>query len=123
MAGRRDLRPWLDSRRPACYVGRKRSARSMMIHLSDEQEEVVRSLVEEGRYASADEVIDEALRLLQERDDQARLADLRREIAMGLGDDPVEPDPSDPHPSWESPAELDARVERERRAAWDEGQP
>ncbi|MGP0062261.1 MAG: type II toxin-antitoxin system ParD family antitoxin [Isosphaeraceae bacterium] len=56
----------------------------MTIHLSGEQEQLVRSLVQGGQFHSEDEVIDEALRLLQERDDQARLAGLRREIAIGI---------------------------------------
>ena len=56
----------------------------MTIHLSGEREQIVRSLMQGGRYASEDEVIAEALRLLQERDDQAKLAVLRREIAIGI---------------------------------------
>jgi antitoxin ParD1/3/4 len=56
----------------------------MTIHLSGEQERFVRSLLQGGRYASEDEVIDEALRLLQEREDQTSLAELRREIAIGI---------------------------------------
>ena len=56
----------------------------MTIQLSGEREQFVRSLVQGGQFNSEDEVIDEALRLLQERDIQARLADLRREIAIGI---------------------------------------
>jgi antitoxin ParD1/3/4 len=56
----------------------------MVIHLSEERERIVRSFVEDGRFASEDEVIDEALRLLEERDEQAKLAELRREIALGI---------------------------------------
>jgi antitoxin ParD1/3/4 len=56
----------------------------MTIQLSGDREQLVRSLVEGGQFASEDEVIDEALRLLQERDDQAKLAQLRREIAVGI---------------------------------------
>jgi antitoxin ParD1/3/4 len=56
----------------------------MIIQLSEEREQIVRSLVEEGRFASEEEVIGEALRLLQERDEQAKLAELRREIAVGI---------------------------------------
>ncbi len=40
----------------------------MTIHLSGDREQVVRTLMKAGRYASEDEVIDEALRLLQQRD-------------------------------------------------------
>ena len=80
-----------------------------------------RKLVEVGRYASGDDVIGETLCLFQEREDQSRLADFRREIAMGLDDgNPVEPDPSNPDPSWKTCAELDTRVKRERQAASDE---
>lgn len=56
----------------------------MTIHLSGDREQIVRALIQDGRFGSEDEVIDEALRLLQERDEQARLTDLRREIAIGL---------------------------------------
>ena len=56
----------------------------MMIHLSKEREQIVRSLMQDGRFAPEDEVIGEALRLLEERDDQAKLAELRREIAIGI---------------------------------------
>ena len=56
----------------------------MTIHLSGDREEIVRSFIEDGRFTSEDEVIDEALRLLQERDEQAKLANLRRDIAIGI---------------------------------------
>jgi antitoxin ParD1/3/4 len=56
----------------------------MTIQLSGDRELFVRSLVQGGQFASEDEVIGEALRLLQERDDQAKLAELRREIAIGI---------------------------------------
>jgi antitoxin ParD1/3/4 len=56
----------------------------MVIHLSEERQQIVRSLVQDGRFASEDEVIGEALRLLQEHDEQTRLAELRREIAIGI---------------------------------------
>ncbi len=70
----------------------------MTIHLSDDREQVVRSIMQGGQYASEDEVIDEALRLLQERDEQSRLAGLRREIAIGIEQaDRGELAPFDPH--------------------------
>ena len=56
----------------------------MTIHLSGDREEIVRSFIEDGRFTSEDEVIDEALRLLQERDEQAKLASLRSDIAIGI---------------------------------------
>ncbi len=40
----------------------------MTIHLPKNREQFVRSLVQGGRYASESEVIDEALRLLEQRD-------------------------------------------------------
>jgi antitoxin ParD1/3/4 len=40
----------------------------MTIQLSRDREQFVRSLVQGGRYASESEVIDEALRLLEQRD-------------------------------------------------------
>lgn len=69
----------------------------MSIQLSGEREQLVRSLVQGGGYTSEDEVIDEALRLLQERDDQAKIAVLRREIAVGIEQaDRGELEPFDP---------------------------
>ncbi len=56
----------------------------MTIQLSGDREQLVRALVQGGQYVSEAEVIDEALRLLQERDDQAKLDVLRREIAIGV---------------------------------------
>ena len=56
----------------------------MAIPLSGGREQVVRSLMQGGRYGSVDEVIDEALRLLEERDEQVRLDQLRREVAIGI---------------------------------------
>ncbi len=40
----------------------------MTIHLSGDRERFVRSLVRDGRYASESEVVEEALRLLEEQD-------------------------------------------------------
>ena len=69
----------------------------MTIHLSGDREQLVRALIQSGRYASEDEVIAQALRLLQERDDQAKLAVLRREIAVGIEQaDRGELEPFDP---------------------------
>jgi putative addiction module CopG family antidote len=56
----------------------------MTIHLSGDREEIVRSFIQDDRFASEDEVIDEALRLLQERDEQAKLAAPRHDIAIGI---------------------------------------
>jgi antitoxin ParD1/3/4 len=74
----------------------------MMIQLSEEREQIVRSLMQDGGFASEDEVIDTALRLLQEHGEQARLADLRREIAIGIEEaDRGELAPFDPHATLE----------------------
>ncbi len=70
----------------------------MNIHLSGARTEIVRSFIEDGRFTSEDEVIDEALRLLQERDEQAKLANLRRDNAIGIEQaDRGELTPFDPH--------------------------
>jgi len=56
----------------------------MTIHLSGDREQFVRSLVQGGEFASEEAVVDEALRLFQELDEQAKLAELRREIVIGI---------------------------------------
>jgi antitoxin ParD1/3/4 len=74
----------------------------MTIHLSGDREQIVRTFLEDGRFASEDEVIDEALRLLQERDEQAKLAELRLAIAAGVEQaDRGELAPSDPRETLE----------------------
>jgi putative addiction module CopG family antidote len=74
----------------------------MMIQLSGDREQIVRSLIQDGRFASEEEVIDEALRPLQERDEQARLANLCREIAIGIEQaEHGELAPFDPHATLE----------------------
>lgn len=57
----------------------------MNISLTKEFEHYVHQKVESGLYHSASEVIRDGLRLLKERDDlhQARLTELRQEIAVG----------------------------------------
>jgi len=58
----------------------------MNISLTPELERLVTEKVESGMYNSASEVVREALRLLKERDEirQARLEEIRREMAVGL---------------------------------------
>jgi antitoxin ParD1/3/4 len=58
----------------------------MNISLTPELEQFVSRKVESGMYHSASEVIREGLRLLIERDElyQTKLAELRREIALGI---------------------------------------
>ena len=56
----------------------------MEIQLSEAREAFVRSLIEDGSYPSPDRVIEAALQLLQECGEPTRLAELRREIAVGI---------------------------------------
>jgi len=53
----------------------------MNVSLTPELERIVAERVTSGRYASASEVIREALRLLEERD---QLNQLRQEVRLGL---------------------------------------
>ena len=58
----------------------------MNVSLTKEFEQYVSQKVESGLYHSASEVIRDGLRLMKERDElhQSRLADLRKEIAIGV---------------------------------------
>jgi antitoxin ParD1/3/4 len=58
----------------------------MNISLTKEFENYVTQKVESGLYHSASEVIRDGLRLLKQRDElhQSRLAELRKEIAIGI---------------------------------------
>lgn len=58
----------------------------MNVSLTPELETLVQQKVQSGLYTSASEVVREALRLLNDRDtvQQQRLAELRREIKVGL---------------------------------------
>lgn len=58
----------------------------MNVSLTPELEELVHEKVKSGRYLSASEVVREGLRLLEERDRlyKARLADLQKEITIGV---------------------------------------
>jgi len=70
----------------------------MIIHLPEHREQIIRDLVQSGRYASEDDVVDKALQLLEETDAQAKLANLRQEIAIGIDQaDRGELAPFDPH--------------------------
>jgi antitoxin ParD1/3/4 len=59
----------------------------MNVSLTPELEAFVQKKLETGSYGSQSEVVREGLRLLMERDQlfEARLAELRREIAIGVG--------------------------------------
>jgi antitoxin ParD1/3/4 len=58
----------------------------MNVSLTPELESLVQQKVNSGLYTSASEVVREALRLLNDRDtiQQQRMAELKREIAIGL---------------------------------------
>ncbi len=61
----------------------------MPITLSSDLENLIASKVQNGQYPSANEVIREALQLLEDRDrscqaELAELAELQRDIAMGI---------------------------------------
>ncbi|HUS91975.1 MAG TPA: type II toxin-antitoxin system ParD family antitoxin [Phycisphaerae bacterium] len=58
----------------------------MNVSLTPELESLIREKVRSGLYHSASEVVREALRLLKEHDGirEARLAELRKEIQVGL---------------------------------------
>jgi antitoxin ParD1/3/4 len=60
----------------------------MNVSLTPDLERLVQEKVTSGLYSSANEVVREALRLLQERDElrRIRLDDLRKEIAIGLAE-------------------------------------
>ena len=58
----------------------------MNIHLTPELEQLVQGKVQSGRYNSASEVVREALRLMEERDQfiVPRREEIRKKIAQGL---------------------------------------
>jgi antitoxin ParD1/3/4 len=58
----------------------------MNIHLMPELERLVQSKVQTGRYNSASEVVREALRLMEERDQivALRKEEIRKKISQGL---------------------------------------
>jgi putative addiction module CopG family antidote len=53
----------------------------MTIHLPSDQEQFVRSLIDAGQYSSEDAIVNEALRLLQQRDEASTMARMRLDIA------------------------------------------
>jgi Arc/MetJ-type ribon-helix-helix transcriptional regulator len=56
----------------------------MTIHLSGQREQIVRSLLQAGKFATAEEVIDEALRLVGERYQELAEADESARTAQQL---------------------------------------
>ncbi len=87
----------------------------MNVNLTPQLEDMVRQKVASGLYASASEVVREALRLMEDRDQvrAAKLAQLRQDIRDGLNS-------GDPTP-W-NPEEI-KREGRKRRAARATAQP
>lgn len=81
----------------------------MNVNLTLQLEEMVRQKVSSGLYASASEVIREALRLMEEQDRlrAAKLDQLRQDIQDGLNSGPATP--------WD--VEEMKREGRKRRAA------
>ncbi len=63
------------------------------VNLTPQLEELVRAKVASGLYTSASEVVREALRLMDEKDQTraAKLEQLRAEIHRGLNSGPAEP--------------------------------
>ena len=56
----------------------------MAIYLASEREQVVRSLMQGGRYASEDELIGEALRLLREQHERTAHLEALRQSAEDM---------------------------------------
>jgi antitoxin ParD1/3/4 len=58
----------------------------MNVHLTDELEKLVQDKVKSGRYNSASEVVREALRLMEQRDElrTIQLQELRKRMDKGL---------------------------------------
>ena len=81
----------------------------MNVNLTPQLEELVRAKVNSGMYASASEVVREALRLMDEQDRlrQVTLDDVRREVRKGLDSGKSEP--------WDASA-LKAKARRVRTA-------
>jgi antitoxin ParD1/3/4 len=61
---------------------------TMNVSLTPELEQMIQEKVASGLYASASEVVREALRIMRTRDEarQQKLEELRRDIAEGLAD-------------------------------------
>lgn len=81
----------------------------MKINLTPQLEEMVRQKVDSGLYSSASEVVGEALRLMEEKDqlEAAKLDQLRNDVQDGLN--------SGPSAAWD-PAEVKAEGRTSRGA-------
>jgi antitoxin ParD1/3/4 len=69
--------------RISCYIDRSGGA-AMNVSVGKHWEEFIETLVREGRYASATEVMREGLRLVEER--EAKLKSLRETIQASLAE-------------------------------------
>jgi antitoxin ParD1/3/4 len=96
------LLPWVPAIRQAannkyCYtlvlIDLTEALKNMNISLTPVLEHLVKSKVESGLYHSASEVMREALRLLEERDQlrELRLRELRSDIQKGIDSGPARP--------------------------------
>lgn len=84
----------------------------MNVNLTPQLEELVRAKVASGLYASASEVVREALRMMDERDQlrAAKLAQLRDDIRQGVN--------SGPSKAWNAEeVKREGRARRARKAA------
>ncbi len=81
----------------------------MNVSLTPELEELVHERVKSGRYHSASEVVREALRLLEDRDELRRLRrdEIRRKVSAGL----ASLDRGEAVPGDEAFAELEAGLD------------
>ncbi|MBN8506424.1 MAG: type II toxin-antitoxin system ParD family antitoxin [Burkholderiales bacterium] len=82
------------------------------VSLTPQPDAYVRAKVESGLYASASEVVREALRLLQEQDrlQAIKLEELRQEVRRGLSSGPTVPHDG-------AALKNDLRARRAKRAA------
>jgi antitoxin ParD1/3/4 len=77
----------------------------MNVHVARHFEVWIEDEIASGRYASAEQLIEDSLRLLEQR--EARVRDMRAAIQEGLDSGPAEP--------WEGAEAIILRA----RAAWD----
>ena len=69
-------------------IGHRGYSSTMNVHLTPHLDELVQTKVQSGRYNSASEVIREALRLMEQKDETRaiQLQELRRRIDKGLAE-------------------------------------
>ena len=69
-------------------IGHRGYSATMNVHLTPHLDELVQTKVQSGRYNSASEVIREALRLMEQKDEMRaiQLQELRRRIDKGLAE-------------------------------------